>query len=77
MENKSFEREVIERLTALETLIKSQDYGKIGTEVTENSLKIEQCEKRLDELESTNKWLVRLIIGAVIGGILAFVYGIK
>lgn len=77
MENKSFEREVIERLTVLETLIKNQDYSSLEQLGNENKLKIEQCEKRLDELESTNKWLVRLIIGAVIGGVLAFIYGIK
>lgn len=73
---KDFEREVIERLTILETLIKQQDYSSVKEEAEKANNRSISNEKRIDQLEDNNKWLVRLVLGALILGILAFVYGI-
>lgn len=72
---KTFEREVLDRLIVLETLIKEQDYKsiqKISEEANNRSI---ENEKRISKLEDKNTWLIRLVFGAVILGILAFVYG--
>ena len=71
---KDFEREVIERLTKLETLITQQDYAKIKEDVDLVNAKSKNNEQRLDKLEDSLKWVVRLVLGALILGILAFVY---
>ena len=71
---KDFEREVIERLTKLETLITQQDYAKIKEDVDLVNAKSKSNEIRLDKLEDSLKWVVRLVLGALILGILAFVY---
>lgn len=73
---KDFEREVIERLTILETLIKQQDYSSVKEEAEKANNRSLSNESRIEKLEDNNKWLVRLVLGALILGILAFVYGI-
>ena len=73
---KDFEKEVIERLVVLETLIKQQDYSSVKEEAEKANNRSISNEKRIDQLEDNNKWLVRLVLGALILGILAFVYGI-
>ncbi len=76
MENSKFQIEVLERLSVLETLIKEQDYKGVK-ETSEKALNIaKNNESRINALEDGNKWLVRLVIGAIIGGILAFVFKI-
>lgn len=72
---KTFEREVIERLTKLETLITQQDYAAVKKEAEEANNKSINNEARIKELEDNFKWIRRLVLGAVILGILAFVYG--
>lgn len=76
MENGKFQIEVLERLSVLETLIKEQDYK--GVKYTsEKALNLaKNNESRINALEDGNKWLIRLVIGAIIGGILAFVFKI-
>jgi hypothetical protein len=76
MENGKFQIEVLERLSVLETLIKEQDYKgvKDTSEIALNLAK--NNESRINALEDGNKWLIRLVIGAIIGGILAFVFKI-
>lgn len=74
MEQSKFEREVLDRLMRLETKIDMQDYKGIQEKV-DNSLNLaKNNEERINKLEDSNKWLVRLVLGAVILGILAFVY---
>lgn len=76
MENSKFQIEVLERLSVLETLIKEQDYKGVK-ETSEKALNIaKNNESRITALEDGNKWLVRLVFGAIIGGILAFVFKI-
>ena len=71
---KEFEREVIERLTKLETLITQQDYAAIEKEAEEANNRSQNNTERIKELEDNFKWLRRLVLGALILGILAFVY---
>ena len=74
MDQSKFEREVLDRLMRLETKIDLQDYKGIQEKV-DNSLNLAKTnEERIDKLEDTQKWLARLVLGAMILGILAFVY---
>lgn len=76
MEQSKFEREVLDRLMRLETKIDMQDYKGIQEKV-ENAYNLSKNnEERIAKLEDAQKWLVRLVLGAVILGILAFVYKI-
>ena len=76
MENGKFQIEVLERLSVLETLIKEQDYKGVK-DTSEKALNLaKNNESRINALEDGNKWLMRLVIGAIIGGILAFVFKI-
>lgn len=76
MENSKFQIEVLERLSVLETLIKEQDYKGVK-DTSEKALNLaKNNESRINALEDGNKWLIRLVIGAIIGGILAFVFKI-
>lgn len=74
MEQSKFEREVIERLKAIETKLELQDY-KGMQEKLDNSLNMaKNNEERIDKLEDSLKWIVRLVFGAVILGALAYIY---
>lgn len=76
MENIKFQIEVLERLSVLETLIKEQDYKGVK-ETSEKALNMaKNNESRIKSLEDGNKWLIRLVMGAIIGSILAFVFKI-
>lgn len=76
MENGKFQIEVLERLSVLETLLKEQDYKGVK-DTSEKALNLaKNNESRINALEDGNKWLIRLVIGAIIGGILAFVFKI-
>ena len=74
MEESKFEREVLDRLMRLETKIDMQDYKGIQEKCDSASNLAKSNEERINKLEDNNKWLVRLVLGAVILGILAFVY---
>lgn len=76
MNDNKFQREVLDRLMRLETKIDLQDYKGLS-EKTEIALnKSKNNEERIIKLEDSNKWITRLVIGAIIGGILAFVFKI-
>jgi len=76
MEQSKFEREVLDRLMRLETKIDMQDYKGIQEKV-DNSLNLaKNNEERISKLEDAQKWIIRLVLGAVILGILGFIYKI-
>ena len=61
-------------LMRLETKIDLQDYKGIQEKV-DNSVNLSRSnEERIDKLEDNLKWIVRLVFGAVILGILAYIY---
>ena len=83
MENTNFQREVLDRLIVLETLLKQQDYKGLSEKVDQDHEKIikdeqitEDHEKRLTKLEDTNKWLWRTVAGALLLGAMAILFGI-
>ena len=76
MNDNKFQREVLDRLMRLETKIDLQDYKGISEKVDIALNKSKNNEERIQKLEDSNKWITRLVIGAIIGGILAFVFKI-
>lgn len=83
MDDPNFQREVLERLIVLETLIKQQDYKSLNQKVEnqhDDLIKDEQTiknhEERLSKIEDNNKWLWRLVIGALLTGAMAILFGI-
>ena len=73
MEENKFQREVLDRLMRLETKIDLQDYKGLSEKVDEAFNMSKNNEERIEELEDSNKWIIRLVIGTVIGGILAII----
>lgn len=73
---RDFEREVIERLTKLETLITQQDYAAVQREAEDANNRSNNNSTRIDKLEDSLKWVIRLVLGALILGILAVIYKI-
>ena len=73
---RDFEREVIERLTKLETLITQQDYAAVQREAEDANNRSNNNSIRIEKLEDSLKWVIRLILGALILGILAVIYKI-
>ena len=69
MEDKSFETEVLTRLTRIET--KLDDYDSTKTKAEEARAKAYTNERRINELEEKNKWLSKTILGAIITGLVA------
>lgn len=76
MNDNKFQREVLDRLMRLETKIDLQDYKGLSEKVDIALNKANNNEERINKIEDNNKWLTRLVIGAIIGGILAFVFKI-
>lgn len=72
-ENK-FQREVLDRLIVLETLLKEQDYKTVKKNADEALSIAIINDKRIGELEGNVKWIVRLIVGSVISGILYAIF---
>lgn len=73
MDTNKFEREVLDRLIRLETKIDLQDYKGLSEKVDNALNKSENNEERIKKLEDSNKWIVRAVIGAVLGALLALI----
>lgn len=63
---KQFEREVLERLTKIET--KLDDYNGIREKVEEAHTKSKENEKEINELKEKIQWITRTLVGAIITG---------
>ena len=63
---KDFEREVLERLTKIET--KLDDYNGIKTKAEEGYVLAKENEKDIKELKDKIQWITRTLIGAIITG---------
>lgn len=72
MENKGFEREVLERLTKIET--KLDDYGNLREKTEEAHSLSKENEKDIAEINDKIKWLSRTIAGAIIAGIIGLIF---
>lgn len=68
---RDFEKEVLERLTKIET--KLDDYGNMR-EKTETAYSLSQNNKKeIDEINERIKWITRTVAGAFITGIIGIV----
>lgn len=83
MDKGSFEREVLDRLIVLETLLKEQDYKGLSEKIDKMNdlfIKDDQTlkmhEVRITKIEDNNKWLWRTVSGALILGAMAILFGI-
>ena len=65
---KDFEREVLERLTKIET--KLDDYNGIKSKAEDGYTLAKENEKDIDELKDKLKWITRTLVGAIISGII-------
>ncbi len=72
MDNKGFEREVLERLTKIET--KLDDYANIREKTEEAYSLSKENEKDIDEINDKIKWLSRTIAGAIIAGVIGIIF---
>ncbi|MCI7554444.1 MAG: hemolysin XhlA family protein [Tenericutes bacterium] len=75
MEIDKFQKEIIERLAIIETLLKDQDYKVVKQTADAANNRSINNETRISKLEDSSKWLIRLVLGALVLGILAFIYG--
>ena len=71
---KDFEREVLERLTKIET--KLDDYNNIKDKTEEAYSLSKENRKDIDEVNDKIKWLSRAIAAALISGIVGLVFAI-
>lgn len=69
---KGFEKEVLERLTKIET--KLDDYGNMREKTEEAYSLSKENEKDIKEINDKIKWLSRTIAGAIIAGIIGIVF---
>ena len=72
MENSKFEREVLERLTKIET--KLDDYANIREKTEEAYTLSKENEKDIADINDKIKWLSRTIAGAIIAGIIGIIF---
>lgn len=69
---KDFEREVLERLTKIET--KLDDYTSMREKTEEAYSLSKENEKEIEEIKEKLKWITRTIAGAIITGIIGIVF---
>lgn len=69
---KEFEREVLERLTKIET--KLDDYGNMREKTEEAYTLSKENEKDIADINDKIKWLSRTIAGAIIAGIIGIIF---
>lgn len=71
---KEFEREVLDRLTKIET--KLDDYNGVKQKTDEAHTLSKENRKDIDEINDKIKWLSRAIAAALISGIVGLVFAI-
>ena len=69
---KGFEKEVLERLTKIET--KLDDYANLREKTEEAYTTSKENKKDIEEINDKIKWLSRTITGAIIAGVVGIVF---
>jgi chromosome segregation ATPase len=69
---KDFEREVLERLTKIET--KLDDYTSIREKTEEAYSLSKENDKEIEEIKEKIKWITRTIAGAIISGAIGIIF---
>ena len=70
--DREFEKEVLERLTRIET--KLDDYDSIRTKAEEARAKAYANERRINNIEEKQQWLSRTTLGAIIAGAIGILF---
>ena len=71
---KSFERDVLDRLTKIEA--KLDDYNKIKSKLETVNISSINNSRELEELKDKFRWLSRTFIGALITGMIGLIIGL-
>lgn len=66
MDNNKFQIDVLTRLTAIETLLKEQDYKAVNERLNNSENICKNNKERLDKIESNIKWVWTTIGGTLI-----------
>ena len=79
MAETTFEREVLNRLTKIETKLDSFDDAKKKTYDNENEIirlngDVDGLKERISKLEDSNKWLSRTLAAAIITSVVGVVF---
>lgn len=69
---KTFEREVLDRLAIIET--KLDDYNSIKNKVEETNVLAMSNKKDIDDLKDKIKWITRTITTALITGVIGVIF---
>ena len=69
---KDFEREVLERLTKIET--KLDDYANFRNKTEESYSLSKENEKEIEEIKEKIKWISRTVIGGLIAGAIGIIF---
>ena len=74
---KSFQIQVLERLTAIETTLKSQDYKVINETLNKTENRSKNNEDRLNKIEDNTRWLWRTLAGILITSATYIIFSLK
>ena len=69
---KEFEREVLERLTKIET--KLDDYSNTREKTDEAYSLSKENEKEIEEIKEKIKWITRTIVGSILAGAIGIIF---
>ena len=76
MDDNKFQIDVLTRLTAIETLLKEQDYKAINERLNNAENVCQNNKEKIDKIEDNNRWLWRTVVASVIGILLELIVGI-
>lgn len=74
---KSFQIQVLERLTAIETTLKNQDYRVINETLNKTENRSKNNEDRLNKIEDNTRWLWRTLAGILITSAIYIIFSLK
>ncbi len=77
MDDKKFQIDVLTRLTAIETLLKEQDYKSINERLSDTENTSKNNKERIEKLEDNGRWLWRTVAGSLILAVLGLIIKLK
>lgn len=77
MDDKKFQIDVLTRLTAIETLLKEQDYKSINERLSNTENTSKNNKERIEKLEDNGRWLWRTVAGSLILAVLGLIIKLK
>lgn len=77
MDDKKFQIDVLTRLTAIETLLKEQDYKSVNERLNDTENTSKNNKERIEKLEDNGRWLWRTVAGSLILAVLGLIIKLK